>query len=748
MKPSTTKKVIAAVAAACLAVMPIVPSASAQSASGPHPDPREWRNWANGPGAPNFSAADQINGSNVGQLRPVWEYRLPQRGGWELTPIVVGGVLYGLDMQGNAFALDPETGKEIWKFATGIKGNNRSVSYWAGDANNRPRIVVAVIDRIYALDAETGKPAAGFGGAAGFIDIRDGFTPKGPSYRITSPVTIYKNLLIHGVSTQEFGSKGPPGDPRAYDAVTGKLVWRFDIVPKAGQKNFGTWGPGGEKDRSGPSTWGIFTVDAETGTLFIPVGQPADNYVGIDRPGDNLYSDSVLALDAATGRYKWHFQTVHHDLWDFDLSAPPSLIDLNVKGRKVPALVQATKMGLMFILDRRTGKPVFGVEERPVPQSMIPGEVTSPTQPFPIKPAPLARLGITVNDLSTITPETHAYCTAQWHRLGLQGGPMYTPPSLAGPLVYSPANAGGAGGVWGGVSINPNTNTIFVNVGHLVSYVRVEADDGGPSKARGASTGGYRTEDAFTKFVDQNGMPCIQPPWGEMVAINGNTGDILWKTPLGKSEPYGELGEHTGMLNYGGSLATAGGLVFIGGITMACSQCKYDEPVIRAFDQKTGREVWSARLSAGTKSNLMTYVGKSGRQYLIVTTGGRPDTDIAMVAFAIPRPGEKPIDVRPAPRWPTSLGKAAAPAAISKAEDLPPGPGKDEFARVCTMCHGMATSTGMRADLNGWNTIIANMRTRGAPLDNETHAKIANYLAANFAPSAQARRNGPNGEPE
>jgi glucose dehydrogenase/cytochrome c5 len=563
--------------------------------------------------------------------------------------------------------------------------------------------------------------------------------------------TIYKNLIITGAATQEFGSKGPPADPRAYDAVTGKLVWRFHIVPRPGEPNFGGFGEGGWQGRAGPSTWGKFSVDEETGMVFIPVGQPADNYVGIDRPGDNLYSDSVLALDAATGKYRWHYQIVHHDLWDFDVAAPPALIDLKVNGKRVPAVVETTKQGMLFTLDRRTGKPVFGVEERPVPRSMIPGEVTSPTQPFPLKPPALVRQGIDRSDITTITPEANRYCTDEWNRLGFRPAPIYTPPSLTAPLLYTPANAGGAGGIWGGVSIDPRDNTIFVNVAQLAAYVSVQPeDDKGENRAKGPATAGYRTQDAFTKWMDPNGMPCIQPPWGEMVAINGNTGDILWRSPLGTAEVYGDLGKHTGMLNYGGSMATAGGLVFIGGVAMACSQCKVDEPVVRAFDARSGREIWKARLSAGSKANLMTYVGKSGRQYVVATSSGRSDTDITMVAFALPRPGEKPADTFPAKPWPSALGKSvsSAPAVIARAEDLPAGPGKDDVAKVCTACHSLSTVTAARADAAGWTTTVATMKGRGAQMDEAAEQRIIAYLAAHFGPVARAPSKGPNGEIE
>jgi quinoprotein glucose dehydrogenase len=703
------------------------------------PDEHSWLNWGNGLSFDNFSAADQINKSNVATLAPVWKYELHERGRWEMTPIVAGGFLYGIDLEGKTFALDPETGKEIWHFDSGLRGNMRAVSYWPGDAGHQPRIIMSIQDRIYALDAATGAQVQAFGDERGYIDIRDGFTEPGPSYRMSVPPTVYRNLLITGVSTQEFGSKGPPGDPRAYDAVTGRLIWRFHIVPRPGEPNFGTWGPDGWRGRSGPTTWGMISLDEETGLIFIPVGQPTDNYVGTDRPGDNLYSDSIVALDANTGKYRWHYQMVHHDLWDFDASAPAALVDLTVKGKRVPALVEVTKMGLMFILNRRTGNPVFGVEERPVPQSTIPGEHTAPTQPFPIKPPPLGRLGVSRADISTITPQVQRYCTDSWNRMGFKDAPIYTPPSLTAPLLYSPTNAGGAGGIWGGVSIDPRTNYIFVNVANFANYVSVHPDDGTASgKSRGPSTDGYRTEEAFSKWLDPNGMPCIQPPWGEMVAVNGNTGEIAWRAPLGRAEIYGDAGAHTGMLNYAGSLATAGGLIFVGGTTTNAGD-NSDDPEIRAYDMRTGVQVWSARISGGTKSNLMTFVGRSGRQYLIATAGGRSDVDIEMDAFALPRPGDQPVDIHPAPLPAPASGRQAARAAtyegVERVEDLPPGPGRDDVANTCTKCHAMSTATAAPKSLSGWNSTIEEMRSRGAIMDDATAKRIADYLAAHFGPN-------------
>ncbi len=694
-------------------------------------DTANWPGWGNSARFDRYSPADQINITNVRSLRPVWIYRPKQQaGGWEVTPIVAGGVLYAQDMEGTAFALDPESGRELWRFATGQPGRMRAAAWWPGDAGHDPRVIVSGNDRIYALDAATGKPAPDFGGAQGYINIRDGFAPGGVNYDITSPPLIYRNLLITGPGTQEFGAKGPPGDPRAYDVITGKLVWRFRTVPPPGGRHAGSWGAEGWRDRAGPSSWGMYSLDEKTGTVFIPVGNPADSYIGTDRPGDNLYSDSILALDAATGRYRWHYQMVHHDLFDYDDAAPPALIDLTVGGKSVPALVEVTKQGLMFILDRRTGKPVFGAEERPVPASTIPGEQTSPTQPFPLKPPPLAKMGMTRGDLSAVTPEAHRYCTALWDRVGLHDTRAFEPPRLGGPNLAVPGNIGGAGGIWGGVSIDIRTNTIFVNTNNLPSYNYIVADKSASPRA----AGGFRVDRAYIKLIDPKGMPCIRPPWGEIIAVNGNSGEIVWRRPLGSAEMYGAAGAQTGLINRGSSLATAGGLVFMGGTA--------DQPVLHAFNSRSGEEAWNVRMASAVNSAPMTFIGKSGRQYLVAGISGRAGGELALIAFALPRPGDPPIDLRPAP--PVKTGAVNAPAGVEvplRPEDLPQGPGRDDVIRTCAACHSLGTVTAERHTSPDWQAILADMRARGARMDAATQARIRDYLAAYLGDPGKPQEN-------
>ena len=693
-------------------------------------DLTSWTSWGNTLRFDRYSPANQIDTRNVSRLKPVWKYAVDQIGNWEITPIVAGGRMYAVDMQGAAFALMPENGRELWRFASHQRGKMRGVSYWPGDSSHGPRLIFAVADRIYALEAETGNPAQGFGGTQGYINIRDGFAEPNDHYRITSPPTVYRNLLITSPGTQEFGSKGPPGDIRAYDAVTGKLIWRFRTVPRPGEHNFGSWGRTGWKNRAGPSAWGMYSVDTEAGLVFVPTGNPADSYIGIDRPGDNLYANSIIALDAMTGAYRWHFQTVHHDLFDYDNSAPPALLDIVVNGKKVPALVEVTKQGLMFILNRRTGKPVFGVEERQVPPSTIPGEITSPTQPIPIKPPPLAQMGISRTDISTITPEATRYCRDQWDRLGLKDTPPFTPPGLSGPNLMLPANYGGAGGVWGGVTIDPRTGTIFTNIAKLASYnyIRKAKDPSDP-----LAVSGLKVENAYTKFLDQNGLPCIQPPWGEMVAINGNSGDIIWRRPLGSAEAYGALGADTGMVNVAGAMATAGGLLFIGATGLGNAVASQDQPLLRAYDSKTGSELWKFRLPAPAEASPMSFIGKDGRQYVVIASSGALGTQAALIAFALPRQGDAPVDLVPGalPKPAQAMTPGPGPE-IRRVEDLPPGTARDDVANICTRCHALSTAISKRQTAAEWAQIIENMRGRGAVMDDALAGRVRDYLAVNF----------------
>jgi quinoprotein glucose dehydrogenase len=480
-----------------------------------------------------------------------------------------------------------------------------------------------------ALDARTGKPAASFGDN-GVVDLRNGVAdqfPKTAPYAVTSPPAIYKDLVIVGPSTQENGSQGPSGDPRAFDVRTGKLVWRFHTVPRPGEPGADTWPPDAWKDRAGPSLWGPITLDTARGVVFLPVGNPADSLYGGDRIGANLYANSVVALNAATGRLLWHYQIVHHDIFDYDVDAPPALVEVRRNGKTIPAVAEITKMALLFILDAATGKPVFGAEERPVPPSNVPGEAAWPTQPFPVKPPPLARNSIGREEITKRTPEAERYCLDQLEHL-VNRGP-YTPFGLENALRF-PGTMGG--GNWGGVSFDPKLGYIFVNTSNL----------GGTGKMGPAPEGAalpFRPISGYNRWVDQQAYPCQQPPWGELSAVDTATGDIAWRVPLGSYDELEKQGRRNwGTPNLGGSIATAGGLVFIG----ATLDARF-----RAFDSRNGAELWSTKLDAAALSVPITYQGADGRQYVVIAAGGpgrfrsidptKSDGADSLIAFALPK---------------------------------------------------------------------------------------------------------------
>ncbi|HEY1494979.1 MAG TPA: pyrroloquinoline quinone-dependent dehydrogenase, partial [Candidatus Solibacter sp.] len=570
------------------------------------PQAGDWPMYGHDAGGTRYSPLDQINTKNVAKLERAWTFHTGERGrSFESTPIFVDNVLYLSTHTQKVIALDPESGRELWRYdAQGAGRENRGVTYWPGDGQEAARILVGTGDgRLIALAAKTGVPVRSFGDN-GVINLRAGIADKFPKamYAITSPPTIYRDVVIVGPATQEGPSNGPSGDPRAFDVRTGKLRWRFHVGPQAGEPGSETWGPEGWKDRSGPSQWGFATVDTERGLVFLPVGNPADSFYGADRKGTNLYANSVIALDALTGKLRWYYQVVHHDIWDYDLAAPPALIDIKREGKTIPAVAQITKMGLLFILDRMTGKPVFGGEERAVPKSDVPGEESWPTQPFPLKPPPLARMSLTAAELTTRTPEAHKFCAEWFGRLRHDGA--YTPFGMS-PTLIMPGTMGG--GNWGGVSYDPGLGYIFVNTSSLGGTGRMAAAPAGSPMP-------YRKEGGYTRFLDQEQFPCQQPPWGELSAVNANTGEIAWRVPLGSYDQVEAMGlKNAGASNMGGSIATAGGLVFIAATT---------DSKFRAFDSRTGKELWMGRLDATGDAVPMTYRAKSGKQYVVIAAAG------------------------------------------------------------------------------------------------------------------------------
>jgi glucose dehydrogenase len=448
----------------------------------------DWPAYGRDPGARRYSPLKQINPSNVDKLVQAWTFKTKpasdagkQRAS-STTALMINNVLYFATPYQSLMAVEPETGKTIWTFDhQHAPRTSRGLAYWPGDRNGPPTIYFGTEDGfLIGVNARTGKLVPGFA-KEGELDLKPGMKDDLPNapYGLNGAPAVYKNLVFTGSHLQDYGSYGGRGDVRAWDAGTGKLVWTFHTVPRPGEPGHETWLDDGWKNRSGVNVWSTFTVDAETGTLLMPIGSPSDDRYGGDRPGANLYGNALVAVDAMTGKLKWYFQNVHHDLWDYDLPPQPTLVDLVKDGQKIPALIQAAKTGLVFILDRRTGKPVFGVEERPVPKGDVPGEWYSPTQPFPLKPPQLARATWSPNDISKFTPEHQKYCEDLFKNAQNDG--PYAPVRMTDTVVF-PGSDGGFN--WGGGSYDPRLGYYFINPRPGWS-----AKDGGASSGQGTPHG-------------------------------------------------------------------------------------------------------------------------------------------------------------------------------------------------------------------------------------------------------------------
>lgn len=641
---------------------------------------REWPTYGHDPGGMRFSPLTEITPANVERLKVAWVYHMkpagtaeaakkddaggrgagyavgdspeaapPGRGrsasGFspsENTPLVIHGTMYMTTPYSRVVAVDPTNGKELWAFPLpSSSASTRGLEYWPGDAQTPPQVVFGSMDgKLYSVNAKTGKPNDAFGDN-GIVNLNTPEIMQGLPGRngLTSPPVVYKNLVITGGTTQENPPHGPAGDVRAWDMRTGKLVWTFHSVPRAGEKFNDTWAENSWKNRTGVNVWGFLTVDAERGILYMPFGAPSVDQYGGDRAGDNLFANSLVAADANTGKYLWHFQVVHHDLWDADMTGAPALIDVKQGNKTIPAVVAVSKVGLIFLLDRVTGKPIYGAEERPVPQSEVPLEHTAKTQPFPLKPPPLVRMTMSPADVATVTPELEAACKKLID--GVQLGGPYLPPAYNRLRAQFPGNHGGVN--WGGTSFNPQLGYLFVNTNELGQLSGQKDHDPKSGRALAKGTGNRVDPDGPYEGVPGGGrlsipgrgspqqMPCQQPPWGELTAVNVNTGEFAWRVPLGVTDSLPADKQKTGRPGNGGTIATAGGLVFVGAT---------DDGRFRAFDAKTGKELWTYTLGGAAEATPMTYQGADGRQYVVITsTGGgffsNPVTGDSVMAFAL-----------------------------------------------------------------------------------------------------------------
>jgi quinoprotein glucose dehydrogenase len=569
----------------------------------------EWPTYGHDYGDTRYSPLSQITPANVASLKVAWTYHMrpPDRtargfAASENTPLVVKGAMIVSTPYGRVVALDAETGKQRWAYEVpnGDQPATRGVSYWPGA---RPEIVFGTRGGLLiALDAATGAPVKSFG-KDGVLDLHSDAVMQGfpqAALGITSAPVIYRNLIITGSRNQETPQKGASGQVRAFDVQTGREVWHFNGVPQPGEKFHDSWEGDSWVKRSGVNVWAGLTLDAKRGIAYLPFGAPTFDQSGNDRKGPSLFSNSLVAVDAATGKYLWHFQALHHDLWDYDLPLT-TLLEVKKDGRAIPAIAVMSKASLLFLLDRVSGKPIYDIKEVPVPTDtdMI-GEAPSPTQPMSVTP-PLGRTSFDMSELANLTPQQKEGCDKIIQSMNIKGAKFLQPQRVDSGTARFPGSWGGID--WSHAAFDPKSGTYVLNISDMAS----------PQVMMRKPDGSYDMRDGYQWFWDKvSHMPCQVPPWGELYAVNVNSGAILWHSLLGVTD--GLANPNTGRPNVGGPIVTGGGLIFIGGT---------DDKRLRAFDLKTGKAIWTFRMPASLYGTPLTYQGKSGKQYVAaVTTGG------------------------------------------------------------------------------------------------------------------------------
>jgi len=547
-------------------------------------------------------------------------------------------VMYVSTMYYGVAALDPATGRELWRYDSkayedgqppnGTGYVHRGVAAWRDSSTGSLRIILNARYKLIQLDAKTGTPVSSFG-ANGVVDLSAGlvWAINKKHYTNTSPPVVYKDLIIlgNGVGDRLTYKNDPPGDVRAFNARTGKLAWTFHTIPQRGEFGNNTWDGGSWQFTGHTNVWAPMSLDEERGLLYMPVSTPSNDYYGGRRPGQNLFAESIVCLDANTGQRKWHYQVVHHGLWDYDPASPPNLVTMTVDGKRIDAVVLLTKQGFAFVFDRVSGKPVWPIEERPVPRSDVPGEASWPTQPFPTKPPAFESQGVTLDEAFDATPELKQRAVAELEKYRL--GPLYTPPSMQGTVVL-PGVIGGAN--WGGGAFDPASGRLYVKTTRQPAIFKMERFDV-------ATQPKDRLDEVDAEYVNRSqptaidGIPIIKPPYGNLVALDLNRGAIAWKVPFGDTPQLRshaalkgvKLPERLGAAGAAGVILTKSGLILGGG----------NDAALNAFDARDGRELWRYVLPREAGATPMTYLDANGRQVVVIATGRGEDT--ALVAFAL-----------------------------------------------------------------------------------------------------------------
>ena len=735
-----------------LIVLAVVGSTALLAAQGTTPASIDWPYWGASQAQEKYSAAAQITRSNVNNLSVAWRFEVGEKpfpefnarpGGFEATPIMIDDVVYLSTGYHRVVALNAETGQQIWAFdprtyaegpAVAGTGPHRGLMWWR-DGNDM-RIFINARNRLFAIDAKTGQPVKEFGGA-GSVRIDVGHSREIPQgqFQSTSPGVVYGDLIIVGSRIPDrLQYRGdPPGSVQAFDVRTGKRAWIFHTIPQSA-KEFGadTWANDSWKTVGHANVWGALALDEKRGLVYAATSTMSGDYWGGQRAGANLFAETLLCLDAKTGKRVWHFQAVHHGIWDYDFASPPNLLTINVDGKPIDAVAQMSKQGFAYVFDRVTGKPVWPIEERPVDtKSEVPGEVPYPTQPFPTKPPPLGPQGVSLDDANDLTPEIRKLSQEQMKRYKL--GPLYTPPTFAG-LLQRPSNNGVVN--WGGAAVDPESGMVYFRASDTYFISEICKNDfsdpfvdlqygnfcgstglftlpspagSKPSTAKPAAPQAPRgspglVEPEFelgrgggssrsTGVVNPLGpIPLTKPPYAHLVAIDMNRGEIAWKSVFGEGSAAMrnhrllkgvELPDRLGTPGNQGVAVTKGGLVFIGG----------GEPYLYAFDKMTGRELWRGATKARTAGNPISYQTKAGKQFVVTTIGA--GTDAAVVAFA--------------------LGTGVSSQTASAAAQQTPAPaapvatmtGQEAYASACAACHGPTAAGGVGPRLAGLNKDVS-----------------------------------------
>jgi quinoprotein glucose dehydrogenase len=706
----------------CLGVMTLL-AFSAYAVGADRPKDQEWRYYGGDPGGQKYSPLADIDRGNVAALALAWQWQtgeapLPRYGTspgvFETTPLMIDGVLYFSTPYNRVIALDPASGRELWSYdpkayesgqvPNGTGFVHRGVAAWRDSRTQALRILMNSRSRLIELDAKSGLPVAAFGDH-GSVNLLEGLQwPVNPlHYTNTSPPVVFGDLVIvgNGVADRLIYRHDPPGDVRAFDARTGRQVWAFHTVPRDGERGSETWAGNSNRYTGHTNVWAPMTLDERRGLLYLPVSTPSNDFYGGNRLGSNLFGDTLVCLDARTGLRRWHYQLVHHGLWDYDPPGPPALVTIQHGGHRIDAVVQLTKQGYAFVFDRVSGVPIWPIEEHAVPASDVPGEQAWPTQPMPVGLPPLLPQGVSMDDATDLTPELHAEALEVLKHVRL--GPVFTPPSKQGTVVR-PGLDGGAD--WGGGAFDPKTGVLYVKVNDDPALVYPDITDAeGNVPAVGPNDG--TDESLFLRHR----IPVLKPPYAYLDALDLNRGTMLWQEPFGdnpavRNHPalaQATLPSKLGAAGDAGLLVSAGGLLFAGS----------GDHAVHAIDEKTGQDLWS--YSTGelkTNGTPMTYRVK-GRQFVVIAAGG-PGTGATLLAFALPT---------------TPLAPSIAPLAQSASGPL-------DVKRLCGQCHAFEAVTRTRRTRQQWQAQVEAMMAKGAQISDDDFGAVVEYLTVHYGPAA------------